>query len=83
MNKTVVTFEIWDITTNEVLSNNLDFDNLPELLDAYQALYPTHRIEGCYREVTVTERVNILPSQQFKTDWYNLLDEIIDNLYNS
>ena len=83
MNKTIITFEIHDITTNEVLANNLPFDDLPELMTAYQLFYPTHRIEAVYRETTVTERVHHLPRQQFKADWFELLDEIIDNLYNS
>lgn len=83
MNKTTITFEIHDVTTHELLADNLPFDDLPELVYAYQLMLPTHQIEACYREVVVTERLHHIPRDDFKYDWYELLDDIIDNLYNS
>lgn len=80
MTKTAIIFEIYDITTNELLATDLPFDELPELITAYQLFYPMHQIEAAYREVTVTERVHHLPRQQFKTDWFELIDSIIDNI---
>lgn len=77
--KKIITFEIHDITTNEVLSNNLCFDDLPELLYAYQTILPTHRIEACYRETTITEKVYYTPKADFKRDWYEFIDDIVDN----
>ena len=78
-----IEFEIHDTTTNEILVDKLQFDDIAELVGAYQLLYPTHDIAAVYREVEVVERVRHLPKQQFKAEWFNLIDDIIDNLYNS
>ena len=40
-------YEIHDLTTHELLSNNLRFEDLPELIGAYQDFYPTHNIVAC------------------------------------
>ena len=77
---TQITFEIHNLTTNELLADNLNFNDMPELLNAYQQFYPKHRIEACYRVVKVTEHIRYIPRQQFKLDWFDLLDNIIDNL---
>lgn len=81
MTKTTITFEIHDITTEELLCDGVSFDDIPELLIAYQTIYPRHQIEVCYREITITERVHYLPKEEFKHDWYDMIEEIIDNLY--
>lgn len=83
MTHTIITFEIHDITSCEILAENLPFDDVPELVMAYQLLEPTHEIVAVCREITVTERVHHIPREQFKCEWFDLLDDIIDNLYNS
>lgn len=82
MRKTLITFEIHDITTKETLVENAHFDDIPELLVAYQSFYPTHQIVVCYRQVTMTEQVRVIPKHQFKSEWFEMLDCIIDNLYS-
>lgn len=80
MTKTTISFEIHDLTTKEVLCDNIPFDDLSELLVAYRLFYPDHRIEPCYREVTTSERIHYMPREEFKHDWFEMLDEIIENL---
>ena len=77
---TKITFEIHNLTTNELLADNLNFVDMPELLSAYQQFYPKHFIEASYRVVKVTEQVRYIPRQQFKLDWFELLDDIVENL---
>lgn len=76
-----ISFEIHDITTDELLVDNLAFEDIPELLQAYTMLYPMHRIEPCYRTITITQELRLMPQEEFTHDWYELLDDIIDNLY--
>ena len=83
MNTTTISFEIHNLTTNEVLADNLSFSDVPELFQAYKEFYKNHEVVACYREVTVTTRVHQLNRDQFKHDWFEMLDDIIDNLYNS
>lgn len=82
MTKTTISFEIYDISSDEILVDNVPFDDIPELLVAYQ-LFTGHDIECRYRELTVIERVHVLPKDQFKSDWFELMDYLIDNLYHS
>ena len=82
MTKTTITFEIHNITTDEILVENASFDDIPELVYEYQRMLPIHEIVACYREITITERVHELPKDEFKHDWFELLDDIVDNLYH-
>ena len=81
MTTTKLSFEIHDITAEELLCDNVHFDDIPELLTAYEYFYPQHQIEVCCREVTIIDRVHYIPKDDFRHDWYNMLDDIIDNLY--
>lgn len=83
MKKTIIEFEVHNLTTGELLYDNVSFEDIPELLEAYESLYPYDEIVACYREVTITEQVHYLPREEFAHDWYEFLDDIIDNLYNS
>lgn len=80
MKKTTIKFEIHNVTEQELLCDDVCFDDIPELLYAYEYMYPDDQIVACYRETTVTERVRLLPKEEFAHDWYCMLDEIIDNL---
>ena len=81
MTRTIITFEIHDTTAHETLYENVHHNDIPDLLMACQLFYPQHNIVVCCREVTFTERVRYIPKDEFKHDWYDMLDEIIDNLY--
>lgn len=50
------TYEIHDLTTNEILADNLSFDDVSELFEAYVGLYPNHEIVCCYR-ITKTPKI--------------------------
>lgn len=83
------TYEIWDLTTGEILVDNLDFDDVPELFDAYAKFYPFDDIVVCCREVSITvirERmVKREPNRRvrFYNEWFNFIDELlaIDNIH--
>ena len=80
MKKVTIKFEIHDITARELLCDNVSFDDIPELVNAYEYLYPNHQIEACYREITTIERVRLLPEEEYTKDWLDMLDEILDNM---
>ncbi len=81
------TYEIHDLTTEEILVDNLTFEELPELLEAYQLFYSNHDIVGCYRmcqnAVTIIKQPNTIRSskQVFLNDWFALVEENIVNFY--
>ena len=82
-------FEIHDLTTNEVLSENLTFEDIPELFGAYEMFYPNHEIVACYREYSnsngkIIKRFYSATSfkhNDFKSEWLNLVEENICNFY--
>lgn len=77
-------YEIHDITTGEILADNLTFEDMPELLGAYQIFYPTHEIVGCYRVCHNTFKVfNNLnyDKVRFRAEWTILMTENIVNFY--
>lgn len=77
-----IVFEIHDTTTNEVLADNLAFDEVPELFLAYTLLYSTHNVVACSRKVEV-DKHHLSYREEFKTQWFDMIEDIIDNLYNS
>lgn len=79
MKKVKIEFEIHDITAREMLCENVSFDDIPELVSAYEYLRPNHQIEACYREITTIEKVRLLPEEEFAKDWFEMLDTLIDN----
>ena len=80
INCNALVFEVHDLTTNELLSNNLSFEDAPELVYAYQEFYPDHQIEVlCYRQ-SIAKPIRRTARQQFKHDWFDLLDHIMENL---
>lgn len=78
-----IVFEIHDITTNEVLVDNLTFDEIPELFLAYTLLYPEHNIIACSRKVMIAKHHDLSCRDEFKNQWFDMIEDIIDNLYNS
>ena len=76
------TYEIWNLTTGELLVDNLDFDDMPELYGAYINFYPDDDIVVCCREIKLTvirERIsNREPSRykRFINEWFDFIDEL-------
>jgi hypothetical protein len=64
-------FEIHDITTHEILSDRLPFEEVPELFEAYANFYPSHEIAFCER-IEEDVIVSIYTSRSFnrKTEFH-------------
>lgn len=69
------TYEIHDLTTHELLSDNLRFEDLPELIGAYQDFYPTHNIVACYREEARIVPISTPYVNEYKNYLVNLFEE--------
>lgn len=81
-------YEIHDLTTGEILADNLIFDEVPELFGAYFDFYIDHEIIACYRTTSITggyKIINIdeIMANNFKAEWLNLIEELtnLGNLY--
>lgn len=77
-------FEIHDLTVNEILSDNLDFDDVPVLFKAYQDFYTDHEIAFCERieeVVIIYTRKNYSHKAEFYKQYDMLVEENICNLY--
>jgi hypothetical protein len=81
------TYIIYNLTTKEVLSDNLTFDEVPELYKAYDDFYPDCEIIACYYEAVNNSR-KIISNRKaaynaFISEWICLMDELtkIGNLY--
>lgn len=76
-------YQIWNLTTNEMLADNLTFDELPELFGAYADFYPGNEIVACYTEqVTIKRCVKVLGVDQarknnFYAEWFDLMEELL------
>lgn len=76
-------YEIHDLTTNEILADNLNFDDMPELLGAYQEFYPNHEIIPCYRNYIQHNgyTTNTQKRKAFRMQWLELITENSCNIY--
>lgn len=82
-------YEIYNLTTKEVLADNLDFEDMPELFGAYMEFYPKDNIIVCCRETKITlVQARMIQKEEtarkeFYAEWFNLMDEllIIDNIH--
>lgn len=76
------TYEIYNLTTSELLADNLTFDDMPELYGAYLDFYPNDDIIVCCREVKITVTYARIINQsninrkQFNSEWLALMDEL-------
>ena len=82
------TYEIHNLTTNEILADNLSFEDVPELFEAYSSFYMADDIIVCYRESHIKRCRQIIDiseaaRNQFKSEWTCLIEELINlgNLY--
>lgn len=76
-------YELYNLTTGEILADNLNFDDMPELLGAYMEFYPEDDIIVCCRETKITvtcakmvdrEEIN---RREFHSEWLEFMDEIV------
>lgn len=82
------TYELYNLTTGEILADNLTFDEIPELFDAYANFYDGDEIVACYRAINIKQcRKVVNPDEkaynEFLKEWFNFVEEIItlDNLH--
>lgn len=83
------TYEIYNLTTGEILADNLSFDDMPELFGAYLNFYPEDDIIVCCREVKISVTCARIVNQDelnrraFYNEWFNLVDELfaLGNIY--
>lgn len=82
------TYEIYNLTTEEVLADNMSFDDIPELFEAYSSFYIDCDIAVCYRTTTIKQPRQIIDIEtvvknNFKSEWLNLMEELalLGNLY--
>lgn len=83
------TYELYNLTTGEILADNLTFDEVPELFGAYAEFYPDCEIIVCYREKTIVRTcAKVVNSEEinrknFYAEWFSLMDELLamDNIH--
>lgn len=83
------TYEIYNLTTGELLADNLIFDDVPELFGAYAEFFPDHEIAAYYREQPAIKRgVRVVPADEvgrnnFYAEWFDFMDELLamDNIH--
>lgn len=79
------TYEIYDLTANEMLADNLSFDEVPELFGAYYDFYVDHEIIVCCRTTTIKRAYKVLSNKEvaFRLEWFDFVEELVNigNLY--
>lgn len=77
------TYELYNLTTGEILADNLTFEEVPELFEAYANFFPEDEIVACYREnkmVRAQARVinrDEMARNKFMVEWFDLMEEIM------
>ena len=74
-------YEIHDLTTAEILADNLNFDDVPELFKAYQDFYSNHEMAVFCRENSYIKCANSHKQQEFKAEWFALIEANLCNIY--
>lgn len=82
------TYEIHNLTTGEILADNITFDEIPELFEAYSSFYVDCEIIACYRDTHIKRcnkflDINTITRNAFYSEWLNLIDELysLGNIY--
>lgn len=76
-------YELYNLTTGELLADNLTFEEVPELFEAYAGFFPDCEIVACYREskLTMTYAKVVNPDEiyrrNFNAEWLEFMDELI------
>lgn len=68
------TFEIWDTDTNEILVDNLSFEEAVEQSEVYQQFFG----DGVSVAIRESRKVytHVTPAQEYKTAWINYFAEL-------
>ena len=82
-------YELYNLTTGEILADNLTFEEVPELFEAYANFFPDHEIIACYREgKMVRTHAKVLSYDEiarnkFMIEWFDFMEELlaIDNIH--
>ena len=74
-------YEIYDLTANELLADNLKFCDVPELFQAMTEFYLGHNITVCRRTVAIKECRRVfydveVTRRKFFREWLDLIDEL-------
>ena len=83
MKKIKVTFEIWDVSENEMLVDNLTFEDMVSQLADYQNFFGKAVVAPFYRTRENNKRKSVSTREDFTRDWLALMDELckMDNIY--
>lgn len=73
-------YELIDLTVNEVLADNLEFDELPELFEAY-GNFTKHNIIAIERIDDSTTTKVLSPKQEYTKQWLDLVQANVSNFY--
>ena len=79
-------YEIHDLTTHEILADNMFFDDVPELFQAYVEFYSMHEIVFCERDEEdilhpICASKNFNDRLEFMAQWMMLVEAELCNLY--
>lgn len=76
-----ITYEIHHIN-GEILADNLTFEDVPILFQAYQEWYNEGCIIACYRVVNTTSKHPKSRLDEFREDWHDFMNYLItlDNI---
>ena len=69
------TYEIWDLDTEEILVDNLTFDEAAVQCKAYQDFYG-NGIAVVAREMRCAQKKHTTPAQEFKAAWISYFGEL-------
>lgn len=68
-------FEIRNIKTDEILVDNLTYDELERVYDDYEAFYGND-IYACYNDAPVPKKKYVSRKTTCKRDWLRLYEEL-------
>lgn len=82
-------YELYNLTTGEILADNLTFEEVPELFEAYANFFQDHEIIACCRDLTIVRvHTRVINSEEmrrrnFYVEWLNLMEELLamDNIH--
>ena len=80
-------FEIHDLTTDEIIADNVSFDAIPELFEAYRNYYPDHdltvvsRIERPIKKYSNATVLHTKSYYDFRSQWLDMIEENSCNIY--
>ena len=76
-------YEIWDTTINEILVDNLSFEQAVEQVKTYQDLFGSSTIVVALRQRQHKPTIHTTPAQQYKNAWIDYFAELqsMGNLY--